>query len=147
MVRAQWALTDTVFVFVLALLVVEPLKRQKIARLLEKRLLQSEADYTARVETLLRSVDERLAGLTEPCADGASPVQAHRPEHHPSLLPPAVAKWVNAVWSYVHAFHVAATRYMWQLNPFSEKETVMATASATGVFIGGVLMYWFAAFL
>ena len=52
MVRAQWALTDTVFVFVLALLVVEPLKRQKIARLLEKRLLQSEADYTARVETL-----------------------------------------------------------------------------------------------
>ena len=115
MVRAQWALTDTVFVFVLALLVVEPLKRQKIARLLEKRLLQSEADYTARVETLLRSVDERLAGLTEPCADGASPVQAHRPEHHTSLLPPAVAKWVNAVWSYVHAFHVAATRYMLSL--------------------------------
>ena len=50
-------------VFILALFFVEPFKRRRLAQTLETRLLTSEDAFRERMQTVLVSVDERLANM------------------------------------------------------------------------------------
>ncbi|PWN45112.1 hypothetical protein IE81DRAFT_320724 [Ceraceosorus guamensis] len=52
-----------VVLFITAILIVEPYKRRKLAQTFEARLLQGEAANSARIESLLAGVSERLTSM------------------------------------------------------------------------------------
>lgn len=134
-----------VLVFILALFIVEPFKRRRLAQTLETRLLSSEDAFRERMQTMLISVDERLANMELMLSPPAAPKSstAHTiPNLGTNFL------WVSDVLHWLGTCGTYMAKVWDQVNPFTAQQDLIRIAStSTGVAIGGVLSYMLLLFI
>lgn len=155
----------TVLIFMLALLLVEPFKRRKLARTLEERIKSSEQEAYDRVQASISSVDGHLERLesrlgvsheepraSAPPAGTAASAAAGSPPPPPPTPPrrlfPALPKfrWMEEL---VHWFQVVrheAAQLMHTWLPFTQSERVSLAAGTTGAVVAAVATYVASAF-
>ena len=128
-----------VMVFILALFFVEPFKRRRLAQTLETRLLTSEDAFRERMQTVLVSVDERLANMESMLSlpDAPQSSTAHSiPKLGTNFL------WVSDIFSWLSICGTYVAKVWNQVNVFTApQELARITATSTGVVIGGVFSY------
>ena len=128
-----------VMVFILALFFVEPFKRRRLAQTLETRLLTSEEAFRERMQTVLVSVDERLANMesTLSLPDVPQSSTAHSiPKLGTNFL------WVSDMVSWLSACGAYVAKVWNQVNVFTApQDLARITATSAGVVIGGVFSY------
>ncbi|WFC97584.1 sensitivity to high expression protein she9 [Malassezia yamatoensis] len=147
-----------VLIFMLALLLVEPFKRQKLARALEERIKVSEQAAYDRMQATITSVEghlDRLEGnLTGRSTSSKTSTDASRdstsspstPSTPPSLRSalqfefPKYA-WINHLADWFSIVKHQTSRFFYGLLPLSLGEQTSLAAGATGIFVAGVITY------
>lgn len=134
-----------VVVFVLALFIVEPFKRRRLAQTLETRLLSSEDAFRERMQTMLISVDERLASMEfmlSPTVASKTSIAHAKPSLGTNFL------WASDMLHWLGSCATFVAKVWEQVNPFTAQQDLMHIASAsTGVVVGGVFSYMLLLFL
>lgn len=128
-----------VLIFILALFLVEPYKRRKLAQTLEKRLIAGEEEAQDRMQATVTSVDARLARLERLLSGQEAPAAASAPSLPLWRLP----SWLGAWVSYLHAWGTYSHHLLQQLNPFPAQGGRVA-ATAGGLVLGSLFSYWLA---
>ncbi|WFD19307.1 sensitivity to high expression protein she9 [Malassezia caprae] len=128
-----------VLIFFLALFLVEPYKRRKLAQTLEKRLVAGEEEARDRVRATVHSVDARLAHLERLLSGQEAPAAATAPSLPLWRLPSWLAAWA----SYLHAWGTYSHHLWQQVNPFPAQGGHVA-ATAGGLVLGSLFSYWLA---
>ncbi|WFC94548.1 sensitivity to high expression protein she9 [Malassezia brasiliensis] len=152
-----------VLIFMLALLLVEPFKRRKLARTLEERVKASEKEAYERMQATVSSVDEhlarlegRLTGTTSgvSAASGAAakareggasaPTEPISPPAAPRRLFPPLPKfaWVDRVMHWLQVLRYETVHLVRTYLPFTQSEQVSLAAGTTGALVAGVLSWW-----
>lgn len=153
----------------LALLLVEPFKRRKLARTLEERIKASEKEAYERMQATVTSVDEHLARLegrltgTSTATSVASAASAKRGEGGASAAPtsapgepvsppaapprrlfPPLPKfaWVDRLVHWLQVLRYETVHLVRTYLPFTQSEQVSLAAGTTGALVAGVLSYW-----
>ncbi|WFD30074.1 sensitivity to high expression protein she9 [Malassezia sp. CBS 17886] len=136
-----------VLVFMLAILLVEPYKRRKLAQTLEARLVQGEEGARLRMQDVVESIEgylEELAGgrrhgrqsaempaLPAQDAEVLAPAQAPAPLARPAQHLP-IFTWVSEVTAVFDALRVQAAQLFERVNPFPDM-SLNVVATVTGV--------------
>lgn len=125
-----------VLLFLLALLLIEPYKRRRLAKTLETRLVQGEEEARARMEKIISSIDERLGQLTpDAVVSEATPTPAaavHRLEW---------PLWLQGLWQHWQSWQRVIMDVWQQHNPIPKDQASTVASTATGVVLGGVVTY------
>ncbi|WFD46758.1 sensitivity to high expression protein she9 [Malassezia furfur] len=157
-----------VLIFMLALLLVEPFKRRKLARTLEERIKASEKEAYERMQATVTSVDEHLArlegrltgtstgtsvasaasakrgegGASAPASAPAEPVSP--PAAPPRRLFPPLPKfaWMDRLVHWLQVLRYETVHLVRTYLPFTQSEQVSLAAGTTGALVAGVLSYW-----
>lgn len=136
-----------VLVFILALFVVEPFKRRRLAQTLETRLLSSEEAARERMHTMIASVDEHLAGieatLSPTLTSKYGTEQANR-DHGIRMN----FTWVRYILDRLKACRAYVAMAWDYANPFPAHQDMQRfAATASGVMIGSMFSYILLLFL
>lgn len=151
----------------LALLLVEPFKRRKLARTLEERVKASEKEAYERMQATVSSVDEHLARLEGrltgsksgvSAASGAAakgggggasaPTEPVSPPAAPRRLFPPLPKfaWMDRVMHWLRVLQYETVHLVRTYLPFTQSEQVSLAAGTTGALVAGVLSWWASVF-
>lgn len=125
-----------VLIFILALFLVEPYKRRKLAQMLERRLIAGEEEARERMHATVSSVDARLARL-ERLLSGQAPHENNAPVLAAWRLP----SWLQACMAHLQAWSTY-THHVWQqLNPFPALQEGHTAATVGGIALGSLVCY------
>lgn len=153
-----------VLVFILALFIVEPYKRRRLAQTLESRLLSGEEAARHRMHATMMSVDERLADIESsvcppptaagvratdaPVASDAGAgtgrgVSASIQRARDIMKRGASFAWVSQVMHYLHICRAYMATAWANMIPFHTEQGAIThlAATTTGVMVGSVLSY------
>lgn len=133
-----------VLIFILALFLVEPYKRRKLAQTLETRLIEGEERARERMHQTVVSVDERLSHLEEALLGSPEPHETRKRVVTRSLALPSSLRWVSHIWQYLQAWHSYAASLWEHINPIPANQGISVAATATGVVVGSMVSYWLA---
>ena len=129
-----------VLIFILALFLVEPYKRRKLAQTLERRLIAGEEEARDSIHASVTSVDARLARLERLLSGQEAPATASAPASSSWRLPSWLAAWM----SYLRAWG-RYSQHLWeQVNPSPAPQGGHVAATAGGIVLGSLFSYWLA---
>lgn len=156
-------LLKPVLIFMLALLLVEPYKRWKLARALEERVIHNEQEAYNRMQATISSIETHLEQLEEditgkkrtksvPNALRDSAPPAAPPGGSNTMMPPTPPRrifpalprltWVDNVVHWFHVFRDYTVGFLRSWLPSAPSEQTTLAASTTGALVAGIATFW-----
>ncbi|PKI85020.1 sensitivity to high expression protein she9 [Malassezia vespertilionis] len=143
-----------VLIFIVALLFVEPYKRKKLAKTLEKRLVAGEETMHKEMHDALSDIDAHLGHLkdvlegTPRRSKGTRALGETLPPPHKHNFPSiSLGTWGTELMALFYTLRSYTTHFVQQIGLFSRSEQVNMTATATGLVVGGLFSWWIAVLL